>query len=107
VQGVLLLRIEESLYFANIGKIKDMFARIERFGSTDAGASEPTLPPLQVLRSLVLFFFFLIYSIIILVRSPERAHPGNHHRRAQHPGYGCQVTRPALACLTSDGACVV
>jgi MFS superfamily sulfate permease-like transporter len=48
VQGVLLLRIEESLYFANIGKIKDMFARIERFGSTDAGASEPTLPPLQV-----------------------------------------------------------
>jgi hypothetical protein len=48
MQGVLLLRIEESLYFANIGKIKDMFARIERFGSTDAGASEPTLPPLQV-----------------------------------------------------------
>lgn len=49
IEGVLLLRIEESLYFANIGKIKDMFARIERFGSTDAGASEPTLPPLQAI----------------------------------------------------------
>lgn len=49
MQGVLLLRIEESLYFANIGKIKDMFSRIEHFGSTEAGAAERTLPPLQVI----------------------------------------------------------
>ena len=28
------MRIEESLYFANIGKIKEMFSRIEQFGDT-------------------------------------------------------------------------
>eukprot|EP01128_Nolandella_sp_AFSM9_P000989 TRINITY_DN1110_c0_g1_i1.p1 TRINITY_DN1110_c0_g1~~TRINITY_DN1110_c0_g1_i1.p1 ORF type:complete len:753 (-),score=141.73 TRINITY_DN1110_c0_g1_i1:197-2347(-) len=31
--GVLVVRIEESLYFANIEQIKDMFTRIEIFGS--------------------------------------------------------------------------
>jgi len=32
-QGVIIMRIDEGLYFANVGQIKEMLARIERLGS--------------------------------------------------------------------------
>jgi len=45
--GIVIIRVDESLYFANIEKIKDMFKRIETFGShlahpTDKKEEEPT-----------------------------------------------------------------
>jgi len=33
VQGIVIVRIDESLYFANMEQIKEMFKRIENFGS--------------------------------------------------------------------------
>jgi MFS superfamily sulfate permease-like transporter len=32
-QGVIIMRVDEGLYFANVGQIKEMLARIERLGS--------------------------------------------------------------------------
>ncbi|KAL6063515.1 putative sulfate transporter [Balamuthia mandrillaris] len=48
IPGIVVIRIEEALYFANIGQIKEMFSRIERMGSHTAHPSEKkTLPPLR------------------------------------------------------------
>jgi len=49
VPGVILVRIEESLYFANIGKIREMFLRIEQFGDTKEISNAPKGPPLQAI----------------------------------------------------------
>ncbi|KAL6051590.1 Sulfate transporter [Balamuthia mandrillaris] len=55
IPGVLMVRIEESLYFANIGKITDMFSRFERFGDMTAlpvsseNGEESKRPPLQAI----------------------------------------------------------
>lgn len=32
-QGIIIMRIDEGLYFANVGMIKEMLSRIERLGS--------------------------------------------------------------------------
>jgi len=46
--GVTIVRIMESLFFANIASIKDMFSRLERLGSFDAHPStHADLPAMQ------------------------------------------------------------
>eukprot|EP01121_Diplochlamys_sp_Union-15-3_P013768 TRINITY_DN4322_c0_g1_i1.p1 TRINITY_DN4322_c0_g1~~TRINITY_DN4322_c0_g1_i1.p1 ORF type:complete len:681 (+),score=115.53 TRINITY_DN4322_c0_g1_i1:89-2131(+) len=48
IEGVVIIRIEEPLYFANIEQIKDMFSRIEKLGSHKAHPSDvkENVPPL-------------------------------------------------------------
>jgi len=38
--GVLIVRIEEALYFANVTQVKELFARIERLGSRSVHPAE-------------------------------------------------------------------
>jgi len=40
IPGILIIRVEEPLYFANIEQIKEMFHRIEKLGSHLAHPSE-------------------------------------------------------------------
>jgi len=42
IDGLIVVRIEEALYFANIEQIKDMFKRIEMFGRQDAHFADET-----------------------------------------------------------------
>lgn len=49
--GVLIIRIEEALYFANMTQVKELFGRIERLGSRYAHPAEKgkNIPPLRAL----------------------------------------------------------
>eukprot|EP00126_Sphaerothecum_destruens_P006508 Sdes_comp19391_c0_seq2m10693 len=48
LDGVLLLKLEESLYFGNTGQIKDLLRRIENLGSLGLHPSESVvLPPIR------------------------------------------------------------
>jgi MFS superfamily sulfate permease-like transporter len=50
ITGVLIIRIEESLYFANMTQVKELFSRIERLGSRYAHPAEKgNVPPLRAL----------------------------------------------------------
>jgi high affinity sulfate transporter 1 len=50
VPGVIIVRIDEALYFANIGPIKEMLSRIERLGSHKAHPTDlSSLPPLSAI----------------------------------------------------------
>jgi MFS superfamily sulfate permease-like transporter len=51
ISGVLIIRIEESLYFANMTQVKELFSRIERLGSRYAHPAETgkNIPPLRAL----------------------------------------------------------
>jgi MFS superfamily sulfate permease-like transporter len=37
-KGILILRIEESLYFANVGQVKELFQKIEQRGNSPLNA---------------------------------------------------------------------
>jgi MFS superfamily sulfate permease-like transporter len=44
IPGILIVRIEEPLYFANVAQIKRLFARIEKLGDPKAHPSERASP---------------------------------------------------------------
>jgi hypothetical protein len=71
LQNVIVLKIEESLYFANVEQIKALLVRIEHTGSLEShpGDTLPTPPPLYVRVCLFLRPLFLAITWFRLITS--------------------------------------
>jgi MFS superfamily sulfate permease-like transporter len=77
--GILIVRIEEPLYFANVAQIKRLFARVEKLGDPKAHPSDRlNLPPTKAviihMRNVISIDASAVQTLEEMVEDYERRH---------------------------------